>query len=171
MSPIDDRAEPPTVAEFGGFEIYPMPMFATLSTPDVAGLAKWYEATLGFRTVFAAPPGAAQPSLVHLRRRKYQDLLIVSASADAEPAAGLTLTFNIDGELDELAARAHAAGAEGKSAIVGPIDTPWNTRDLRVSDPVGTRLVFTARNPNPDPDQAARMKAMFDAARATQPEH
>jgi hypothetical protein len=43
------------------------------------------------------------------------------------------------------------------------VDTPWNTRDLRVTDPVGTRLVFTGRNPKPDPEQAARMKALLDA--------
>lgn len=170
MTPIDDRAEPATVGEFGGFEIYPMPMFATLSVADVAGLAAWYEATLGFKTVFAAPAVGAQPSLVHLRRRKYQDLLIVPASGDGAAAANLTLTFNADGELDEIAAQAHAGPRRGHAAIVGPVETPWNTRDLRVTDPVGTRLVFTARNPNPDPEQAARMKAMFDRARAKQPE-
>jgi len=45
------------------------------------------------------------------------------------------------------------------------VDTPWNTRDLNVTDPAGNQLVFTGRNPNPDPEQAARMKAMFEAAR------
>jgi uncharacterized glyoxalase superfamily protein PhnB len=170
MTPIDDRAEPPIVSEFGGFEIYPMPMFPTLSVTDVAGVAAWYEATLGFKAVFAAPAVGGQPSLIHLRRRKYQDLLIVPSPAEAAAAANLTLTFNADGELDEISARAHAGPRQGHSAIAGPVDTPWNTRDLRVTDPVGTRLLFTARNPHPDPEQAARIKAMFDAARAKQPD-
>jgi hypothetical protein len=52
--------------------------------------------------------------------------------------------------------------------VTSPIATPWNTLDLRVIDPAGHRLVFTARNPDPDPVQAARMTAIFDAAsRAT----
>ena len=86
------------------------------------------------------------------------------------PAAGdapatLTLNFSADGEVDALAQRARAAEPFGKSAIVGPVDTPWNTRDLRVTDPSGHRLVFTGRNANPNPEQAARMKALFDRAR------
>jgi uncharacterized glyoxalase superfamily protein PhnB len=164
MTTSDDRAEPPTLGEFGGFEIYPMPVFATLAVADVSGLAAWYETALGFRTVFAAPASGGQPTLVHLRRRKYQDLLIVPASQDAPAAGNLTLSFSAEGDLDDLAARARAAPVRGQSAIAGPVDTPWNTRDLRVTDPVGTRIVFTARNPNPDPEQMARMKAMFEAA-------
>jgi uncharacterized glyoxalase superfamily protein PhnB len=160
---FDDRAEPPALGQFGGFEIYPMPMFATLAVADVAGVAAWYEAALGFRTVFAAPPVDGQPALVHVRRRKYQDLLIVPAAHDAAAGANLTLSFSVDADLEELAARAHAAERRGLAAVVGPVDTPWNTRDLRVTDPVGTRLVFTARQPNPDPEQVARMKAMFEA--------
>jgi uncharacterized glyoxalase superfamily protein PhnB len=164
MTTHDDRAEPPSLGEFGGFEIYPMPMFATLAVADVSGVAAWYATALGFGTVFQAPGGDGQPPLVHLRRRKYQDLLLVPAASDHAPAGHLTLSFSVDSDLDALAAQAHAAARHGQSAVIGPVDTPWNTRDLRVTDPVGTRLVFTARNPNPDPEQMARMKAMFEAA-------
>lgn len=48
---FDDRADPPTLGEFGGFEIYPMPMFATLAVADVAGIVAWYGTALGFGTV------------------------------------------------------------------------------------------------------------------------
>jgi len=169
MPPIDDRSEPAALGEFGGFEIYPMPMFATLSAADVSALAAWYGEALGFKTVFAAPAAGGQPSLVHLRRRKYQDLLIVPSADHGQPATNLTLSFNADGEIDALAERARSRAPAGRSAVVGPVDTPWNTRDLRVTDPVGTRLVFTARNLNPDPEQAARMKALFEAARGEGP--
>jgi len=153
------------LGEFNGYEIYPMPMFATLSVADVRGVAAWYESALGFGTVFAAPGAAGQPSLVHLRRRKYQDLLITPAPGDGQPPANLTLTFNADGELDAIAERARGAAAVGASAILGPVDTPWNTRDLRVTDPVGNRIVFTSRNASPDPAQMERFKKMFDEAR------
>jgi hypothetical protein len=49
--------------------------------------------------------------------------------------------------------------------LVGPVDTPWNTRDLRVVDPAGHRLVFTSRRATPDPEQASRWQAAFDEAR------
>ena len=74
----------------------------------------------------------------------------------------MTITFNADGEVDQLAQRARGAAPFGSSAIAGPIDTPWNTRDLRVTDPVGNRLVFTARNPNANPEQVARMQEMLN---------
>ena len=163
---MTDHPEPPTLGEFNGFEIYPMPMFATLAVDDVAAVARWYGDALGFGTMFAGPPIGDQPSLVHLRRGKYQDLLLVprrTAGPSAAPAT-LTLSFSAD-EVDELAGRARAVAPLGASAVVGPVDTPWNSRDLRVTDPAGHQLVFTSRQANPDPEQVKRMQAMFEAAR------
>ncbi len=160
------RGEPVTLGELNGFEIYPMPMFATLAVDDVAVVAAWYEQALGFGAMFRAPGAGGQPSMVHLRRRKYQDILIVaSRGASSAPQPTLTLTFNADGDVDALAERARGVEAVGKSEVHGPVETGWNTRDLRVTDPIGHRLIFTARSPNPDPAQAERWKAMFDAAR------
>jgi uncharacterized glyoxalase superfamily protein PhnB len=161
----DDR-EPPTLGEFNGFEIYPMPMFATLAVVDVAAVARWYGDALGFGTMFAGPPVGGQPSLVHLRRNKYQDVLLVPspATGSAAPPATLTLSFSAD-EVDELAGRARSVAPVGASAVTGPVDTPWNTRDLKVTDPAGHQLIFTSRQPNPDPEQVKRMQAMFEAQR------
>ena len=50
-----DSNEPPTLGTFNEFEVYPMPMFATLSVADVAVVARWYGDALGFRTMFAGP--------------------------------------------------------------------------------------------------------------------
>ncbi len=166
----DAGGEPVSIGEFNGFEIYPMPVFVTLRVADVEVVTRWYEQALGFRTMFRAPAAGGQPALVHLRRRKYQDLLVVPATDAAAhaPGATLTVTFNADGEVDTLAAQARAVLATGTSAIEGPTDTPWNTRDLHVTDPSGHRLIFTSRQPNPDSEQAARMKAMLDAGRKKQ---
>jgi len=165
MDATDRTGEPAALGEFNGFEVYPMPMFATLAVADVRAVAAWYESALGFRTMFCAPGVGGQPSLVHLRRRKYQDLLIRAASGDSQPAANLTLSFNADGDLDALADLARAAAPVGTSSVAGPVDTPWNTRDLRVTDPVGNRLVFTSRNSDPDPEQMERWRKMFEQAR------
>ena len=164
----DQRGEPVSLGDFGGHEIYPMPMFAKIVTTDVAAAAEWYEKALGFVTVFRGPSVGGQPMMVHLRRHKYQDVLLVASPQATAPASGFTLNFSADGEVDELAQRARSVAAVGSSTVDGPVNTPWNTRDLNVTDPAGNRLVFTGRNPNPDPQQAARMKAMFDAARKKQ---
>lgn len=158
--------EPVTLGEANGFEIYPMPMFATLAVADVAGVSRWYAEALGFGTVFAAPPVNGQPSLMHLRRGKYQDLLLVPARNDAayQPPTSLTLTFQAS-DVDELAAQARAVACVGVSAVEGPLDTPWNTRDLRVTDPAGHRLIFTSRQANPDPKQVERLQKLLDAQR------
>lgn len=162
----DASGEPASLGEFRGAEIYPMPAFVTLAVADVAGVAAWYERALGFTTVFRVPtPAGVPPPLVHLRRRKYQDVLIVPGAEGLSAGSSLTVSFSADGEIDELAARARAAAPFGRSAIDGPVDTPWNTRDLRVTDPAGHRLVFTGRQAHPDPEQAARWKKMFDEAR------
>lgn len=166
MRAVDAQGEPVALGEFNGFEVYPMPMFATLSVAEVAAVAKWYEEALGFRAMFQGPAVGGQPSLVHLRRAKYQDLLlvpIISNTANQAPAS-MTLSFQAE-DIDELAIRARAAAGLGVSAIEGPIDTPWNTRDLRVTDPAGHRLIFTTRQPNPDPAQLERMNKMLEAAR------
>lgn len=159
-----DTNEPPMLGTFNEFEVYPMPMFATLSVADVAGVARWYADALGFRTMFAGPAIGGQPSMVHLRRNKYQDLLLVPSRTGTNTAAppSLTLSFSAD-EVDSLAKQARAMPAVGSSAVPDPVDTPWNTRDLRVTDPAGHVLIFTARQANPDPEQVKRMQAMFDA--------
>ena len=144
--------EPQDFGRYNGHEIYPMPMFITVAVDDIAAVSDWYVNALGFSVVFSAPA-----AMTHLRRRKYQDVLIVRG-------AGLTTSFSID-DLEPLAARARAAATLGASSIEGPIETPWNTRDLRVVDPAGNRLVFTSRNLNADPAQVDRMRKMLDAAR------
>jgi uncharacterized glyoxalase superfamily protein PhnB len=166
-TPPTGSGDPPTLTQFNGFEIYPMPAFATLEVDDVRGVAAWYERTLGFRTVFAAPDVGGQPGLVHLRRRKYQDLLLTRAIRPAELTAptSLTLSFNADGDVDAIAALAGRAETLGRSSVAGPVNTPWHTRDLRVTDPAGHRLVFTERRTDVDPESRARMQKMFERAR------
>jgi len=159
--------EPQTLGEYNGHEIYPMPAFATLAVSDVAAVASWYERALGFTTVFRTPAVDGQLSLVHLRRRKYQDLLLTPETPTPPPdgPTSITLSFSAEGEVDALAERARSTEPLGRSGIVGPVNTPWNTRDLRVTDPAGHRLVFTGRDPNASPEQRARMAAMLERSR------
>jgi catechol 2,3-dioxygenase-like lactoylglutathione lyase family enzyme len=123
-------------------EIYPMPMFVTLPVRDLVASTAWYEAA-GF-AVLATMPGPAGPaSLVHLRRLRFQDLLLVPG----EPVPGPRITVAA-GE-DDLDARADVLTAEladgVQRRVAGPSDTPWFTRDLVLTDPDGYTVVLTGR--------------------------
>lgn len=44
-----------------------------------------------------------------------------------------------DGDIDAFAKQAHDKGAN----LSGPIDRPWNVREVTVFDPDGYKLIFT----------------------------
>ena len=125
-------------------DIYGMPSFVSLDVPDVRDAARWFVGALDFIELFAMPPGD-EPSLIHLRRWRYQDLLLRSGDHYATVGPGITLTIAATyEELDGLGARARAFEA---TAVHGPEDTTWNTRDLRLTSPQGLQIVYTARRP------------------------
>jgi uncharacterized glyoxalase superfamily protein PhnB len=157
--------EPPTLGTFNDFEVYPMPMFATLEQPDLEAAIAWYQAALGFGAMFVAREPDGRPTLAHLRRAKYQDLLLVAGERAPEPRERVAISLQANGDPAALAERARAAKATGASAIDGPIDTPWNTTDVRLTDPAGHRLVLTAPRAMADPELAAKMKAWLDRGR------
>lgn len=127
-------------------DIYGMPAFVSLDVRDVRAAAEWFTGALDFIELFAMPPGD-HPALLHLRRWRYQDILLRRSEVDAHVGDGIQLSFSATyHELDGLAARARAYG---QSDVDGPTDTPWNTRDLTLVSPQGLRIVLTARRPAP----------------------
>lgn len=129
------RADPPTIGEHCGFEIYPMPCFVRFSSPDPAAAAAWYVERLGFGVMYVAPEVEGVPVMVHLRRRKYQDILLVRGPAEG----GGSVVLDATGELDALAQR---SGGEA-------VATPWGPRELRLVDPIGNRIVLYAAPERP----------------------
>ncbi len=130
-------------------EIYPMPLFPVLIVSDLGASSKFYQEALGFKHIFTMPGPGGKPSLVHLRWLKYADLLI-SLPQDGkqipEPrGSGVSLSFQMldrfEGKVDALAKQAKAKGA---NIVSGPLDQPWNVREVTILDPDGYRLVFTA---------------------------
>ena len=128
-------------------EIYPMPSFPLLTVSDLEASSNFYQNALGFKHIFTMPGPGGQPALVHLRWTKYADLLIATPRDGkrlSEPkGVGISLNFNIfdhfGGDIDAFAKHAREAGAE----VTGPINQPWNVREVTVLDPDGYRLVFT----------------------------
>ena len=125
-------------------DFYPMPAFATLDVMNIAVSVSWYENALGFRVIFQSPPGSAEEAMmVHLRRDKYQDLLLFSAQdGDMEKRGGGVILNFLPGDepVEVIVKRASSAGS---SKVEGPIDRPWNVKEITVLDPDGYRIRFS----------------------------
>ena len=128
-------------------EIYPMPSFPTLIVKDVEASSNFYQSALGFKHIFTVPGPDGQPGLVHLRWVKYADLLITRSRDGKEltepKGVGISLNFNVfehfDGDVDAFAKHARENGAN----VAGPVNQPWNVREVTVFDPDGYKLIFT----------------------------
>jgi catechol 2,3-dioxygenase-like lactoylglutathione lyase family enzyme len=128
-------------------DIYGMPAFVTFTVSDLDQTIDWYVNGLDFIVLFSIP-GPDGPSLVHLRRWRYQDILIRHGRA---PTGG-QWTYSIMAHVEQLDAIAERARGHGGGTVEGPTDTPWNTRDLRVTDPDGYSVTYTARRPEGERD-------------------
>lgn len=117
--------------------IYPMPMFVNLVSRDLTATERLYTAA-GFVPLATIPGPDGAPLLVHLRREKYQDILVtpgtaVPGSTTASFAAG-------DVDLAEVAEQLRGAGAD----VSGPLDTPWFSTDVAFTDADGNKMILTA---------------------------
>ncbi len=160
--PAHPQTEPPTLGEHDGFPIYPMPAFVTLNASDLRATVAFFTEALDFGVMFTGPEVNGIPILVHLRRARYQDVLIRQGTAGAGSDA-MTITFAAaDADaVDALQARVERAGGR----VVSPAaDTPWNTHELTVADPDGNRFTFTARAAQPHAQTLA--EAMENTRRA-----
>ncbi len=118
-------------------DFYPMPMFANLEVSSLEVSAEWYQKALGFHVVYRVP------GLVHLRRDRYQDVLLIpSASGGLDsPGKGIVMQFQAGQvSVSEIAGKARQAGS---SDVIGPLEQPWNVREVTIQDPDGYRLRFS----------------------------
>lgn len=126
-------------------DIYPMPSFPKLAVADLAATVAWFTGALDFIDLFTMP-GPNGPVLVHLRRWRYQDILVVPTEGPVAPL-GPRIQLTFAAEFEELEALAARARSYGGGTVEGPTDTPWNARDLTVTSDDGVTVVFTARRP------------------------
>lgn len=116
-------------------EVYPMPMFVTLEVSDVTKSTEWYQDVLGFTNVFQ------QPTVAHVRYRKYGDVLLVSGEDEYEECGhGVTTCFNVEDEtVEDVTERAKEAG----TSVSGPYETGHNAREITIIDPDGYAMRFS----------------------------
>ncbi len=131
-------------------EIYVMSMFATLPVKDLDASRAWY-AALGFveLAVMPAPDGSVQ--VVHLRRYRYQDLLLVPAEGEVS-AGGARVSFAHTAPIEDLETVADALREVGYGEVTGPSTTPWHAIELEARDPDGHVVVLTGQSPAPPPE-------------------
>lgn len=133
-------------------EIYGMPSFVSLEVSDLADSSLWYQQALGFVELAVLPGPAGSAALIHLRRYRYQDVLLRPADAAPSPSPTVTVGLAFAGSIDELRRQAEVAGSLTSGHVEGPVETPWHTVDVRFRDPDGHQLVLTARSPAPPPE-------------------
>lgn len=131
-------------------EIYGMPAFVTLIVRDLAASRAWY-ASLGFIELAVMPPGQSEPHLVHLRRYRYQDLLLVPGEPEMVGGDAVRISFSHTGPLEELDDIAARLSELGVGRVEGPARTPWYAIELAAHDPDGHVVVLTARSNDPLP--------------------
>ena len=125
-------------------EIYPIPLFPTLSVADVAASLEWYTNKVGFVSAYSLPMPGGGLAMAHVRWRKYADLLLVPDSDPSHAAhpKGIGVSFSLlvdTTSIDKMAAELTNSGVE---IAEGPVNRPWNTRDIVVHDPDGYTLTF-----------------------------
>ncbi|MCY4114798.1 MAG: VOC family protein [Chloroflexi bacterium] len=144
---LPDASLPSTTIDRG---IYVMPQFVTFEVSDMTAARHWYVNGLGFVELAVLPGPNGDPVLVHLRRFRYQDILLVPGRDPEDKASGVRVSFAAGDE--DLDARAALASGETGGVVEGPNRTPWNTRDLHFRDADGHLVVFTAPDLNADMD-------------------
>lgn len=137
------------VEPVGGIDtgIYLMPGFVTFQVGDLASSTRWYVQGLGFVVLAELAGPGGTPVLVHLRRHRYQDILLVPARPGEDgpgQARGSGVRYSVSAGGEDLEARAALARAAGGGTVEGPARTLWNTVDLFCWDPDGHQVVLTA---------------------------
>jgi catechol 2,3-dioxygenase-like lactoylglutathione lyase family enzyme len=142
-------------------DIYGMPAFTTLTVADLDRTVDWYTNGLDFIVLFTVPGPDGSRALVHLRRWRYQDILVRPGGA---PSGG-EWTVSVMADADQLDDLTQRARNHGGGVVEGPFDTPWNTRDVRATDPDGYTVVYTARRPEGERDERFSDMMRREAAR------
>lgn len=123
-------------------EFYPMPLFVKLFVSSMEESLCWYKEVLRFESVFELPGNDGKTVMAHIRGQKYQDIMLVSESEQNDRNSngkGVILNFSVE-NVDLIAEKASKANV---IAVEGPIDRPWNARELVLRDPDGYLITLS----------------------------
>jgi catechol 2,3-dioxygenase-like lactoylglutathione lyase family enzyme len=121
-------------------EIYPIPVFVSLTVKDIDKSLEWYH-KMGFAAIFELRSPNGELMGAHVRLGKYQDFNLVKAGEDI-PSPGSGVRVYLLKEIDDIDKFAMDLKDKGVTIVEGPVDRPWNLREVVIADPDGYRFVF-----------------------------
>lgn len=120
-------------------EFYQMPMFNKILVKDIEKAEKWYEKTLGFKSVFKFRNDKNEVLMNHLRLEKYQDLMLISKT-DFEVGNSIYLNILVK-DIEEKSQNI------SQNFIVNQLEEqPWNAKEMTIKDPDGHLITLTQSN-------------------------
>ncbi|HDC8717571.1 TPA: VOC family protein [Staphylococcus aureus] len=120
-------------------EFYQMPMFNKVLVQDIEKAEKWYEKTLGFKSVFKFINDKNEVLMNHLRLEKYQDLMLISQT-DFEVGNSIYLNILVK-DIEEK-----SQNISQKFIVSQLEEQPWNAKEMTIKDPDGHLITLTQSN-------------------------
>lgn len=114
-------------------EFHPIPFFVKISVSNIENSLCWYKEVLKFESVFELPGKDGKIMMAHIRGKKYQDIMLVAESEQKDMSSngkGIVLNLSVE-DVDLCLKKASKASAV---VLEGPIDRPWNARELVLRD-------------------------------------
>ena len=120
-------------------ELYQMPMFNKVLVQDIEKAEKWYDKTLGFKSVFKFRNDKNEVLMNHLRLEKYQDLMLISQT-DFEVGNSIYLNILVK-DIEEK-----SQNISQKFIVSQLEEQPWNAKEMTIKDPDGHLITLTQSN-------------------------
>lgn len=120
-------------------EFYQMPLFNKVLVQDIEKVEKWYEKTLGFKSVFKFRNDKNEVLMNHLRLEKYQDLMLISQT-DFEVGNSIYLNILVK-DIEEK-----SQNISQKFIVSQLEEQPWNAKEMTIKDPDGHLITLTQSN-------------------------
>lgn len=122
-------------------EYYPMLMFVKLPVKDIVKASNWYQDKLGFQKLYTFNDQSGSPIMVHIRRQRYQDLMLIQ---DEHSSVGSDVVINL--LVKDIAMIAEKI--EEQSVVSPPVQKPWQAVEMTLIDLDGHKLTLTEPKPN-----------------------
>ncbi|MCJ1657082.1 VOC family protein [Staphylococcus sp. NRL 16/872] len=122
-------------------EFYQMPMFNKILVNNIEKATKWYEKTLGFKSIFKFRNDKNEVLMNHLRLEKYQDIMLISS--DEFEVGNATYLNILVKDISDLEER-----ISSKFVVDQLEEKPWNAKEMTIKDLDGHLLTLTLTQSN-----------------------
>lgn len=117
-------------------DFYPMPLFVKIETANLSDSTDWYQDKLGFISVFDFSNEEGTIVMSHLRRKKYQDLMLIQTD-QPETKDSIIINLNVE-NINEIRCKMN------QYEIVDDLKKqPWNALEITIRSFEGTMITLT----------------------------